>query len=400
MALHVYKAIDPDGRIVQGRIDALNLDDLELRLKRMALDLVDGQPANLPRRYRISPIPRREIIHFCFHLEMLERAGVPLLAGLADLRDSLENPRFREVIASLIEAIEGGQTLSQSMEEHPNVFDKVFVRLIEAGESTGRIDEVLKRLGESLKWEDELVSQSKKILIYPAFVAMIVFAATFFLMIYTVPQLKQFIRNMGETLPLQTRILFYISDTLMAWWYLALPIPVLTVAGIYFLLHINPAMKAWFDGFKLRLPLIGPILRKIILSRFSNTFALLYSSGIPILDAIRTTQGIVGNAVVQQGLEHVERLVVEGQNLTTAFQQISFFPPLVLRMLRIGESTGSLDVALMNVNYFYTRDIRESVEKVQQFIEPTLTVLLGCLLGWIMLSILGPIYDVISRIKT
>ena len=400
MALYTYKAIDPEGRAVQGRLDALNLVDLEMRLKRMELDLISGEPVSNRTLFGGSNIPRREIIHFCFHLEMLERAKVPVLEGLSDLRDTLESPRFREVVASLIEAIEGGQTLSKAMDAHPKVFSKVFVSLIRAGEATGRLSDVLKGLSESLKWEDELASQTKKLMMYPAFVGTIVLSATFFLMIYMVPQLKQFVKNMGQVLPLQTQVLFFISDLLVAYWYVVLLIPLSAAVVISILLHTNPLARVRFDGFKLKLPLLGNILRKIILSRFTNTFALLYSSGIPILDSIRTTQDVVGNAVVRQGLERVEQLIVEGQNVTAAFHSIGFFPPLVIRMLRVGESTGSLDVALLNVSYFYNRDVKESVEKVQQLIEPMLTMVLGCLLGWIMLSVLGPVYDVISKIKT
>ena len=395
-----YKAVSIEGRMVFGRIDAINIVDLEMRLKRMDLDLVSGNPVNHQNLFGSRKIPRREIIHFCFHLEMLERAKVPVLEGLSDLRDTLESPRFREVVASLIEAIEGGQTLSKAMDAHPKVFSKVFVSLIRAGEATGRLSDVLKGLSESLKWEDELASQTKKLMMYPAFVGTIVLSATFFLMIYMVPQLKQFVKNMGQVLPLQTQVLFFISDLLVAYWYVVLLIPISAAVVINIMLHINPLARARFDGFKLKFPLLGGILRKIILSRFTNTFALLYSSGIPILDSIRTTQDVVGNAVVRQGLERVEQLIVEGQNVTAAFHSIGFFPPLVIRMLRVGESTGSLDVALLNVSYFYNRDVKESVEKVQQLIEPMLTMVLGCLLGWIMLSVLGPVYDVISKIKT
>ena len=400
MALYTYKAIDPEGRAVQGRLDALNLVDLEMRLKRMELDLISGEPVSNRTLFGGSNIPRREIIHFCFHLEMLERAKVPVLEGLSDLRDTLESPRFREVVASLIEAIEGGQTLSKAMDAHPKVFSKVFVSLIRAGEATGRLSDVLKGLSESLKWEDELASQTKKLMMYPAFVGTIVLSATFFLMIYMVPQLKQFVKNMGQVLPLQTQVLFFISDLLVAYWYVVLLIPISAAVVINIMLHINPLARARFDGFKLKFPLLGDILRKIILSRFANTFALLYASGIPILDSIRTTQDVVGNLVVRRGLERVEQLIVEGQNVTAAFHSIGFFPPLVIRMLRVGESTGALDDALMNVSYFYNRDVKESVEKVQQLIEPMLTVVLGCLLGWIMLSVLGPVYDIISKIQT
>jgi len=400
MSLYTYKAVDSYGHAVQGRIDALNLVDLEMRLRRMDLDLVTGDPISNRNFFGASNVPRREIIHFCFHLELLARANVPILEGLSDLRDSLEHPRFREVVASLIEGIEGGQKLSQAMAGQPKVFSKVFVSLIRSGEATGRLPEVLQSLTESLKWEDELASQTKKLVMYPAFVGTIVLAATFFLMVYMVPQLKQFVKNMGQELPLQTQMLFFVSDMLVSYWYVALLLPVALVIGVKLLLYSNPLARVRFDGIKLKFPFIGDILRKIILSRFANTFALLYSSGIPILEAIRTTQDVVGNLVVRTGLQRVEQLIVEGQNVTAAFHSIGFFPPLVIRMLRVGESTGALDTALINVSYFYNRDVKESVDKVQQLIEPMLTVVLGLLLGWIMLSVLGPVYDVISKIKT
>ena len=400
MPLYTYKAVSPDGRSVHGRIDALNVIDLEMRLRRMELDLITGDTVSNQSMFGSSGVPRREIIHFCFHLELLVRAGVPILEGLSDLRDTLENPRFREVVASLIESIEGGQTLSQAMEGQPKVFEKVFVSLIRAGEASGQLPEVLQSLTESLKWEDELASQTKKLIMYPAFVGTVVISATFFLMIYMVPQLKQFVKNMGQELPPQTKVLFFISDALVAYWYIFLLLPILSVIAGFFALHTNPAARLRFDGIKLKLPVIGEIIRKIILSRFANTFALLYSSGIPILDSIRTTQSVVGNRVIEEGLMRVEQLIGEGQNVTNAFHAVGLFPPLIIRMLKVGESTGALDNALINVSYFYNRDVKESVEKVQAMIEPMLTILLGAMLGWIMLAVLGPVYDVISKIKT
>ncbi|KFB78479.1 type II secretion system F family protein [Candidatus Accumulibacter cognatus] len=399
MPLYTYKAVSPEGRMVLGKIDAINLVDLEMRLRRMELDLVNGEPVSNRSLLDRGRVPRRELIHFCFHLQQLVRAGVPILDGLTDLRDSLEHPRFREVVASLIESIEGGQTLSQGMDSHPRVFNKVFVSLIRAGEATGRLPEVLQSLDESLKWEDELAAQTKRIIAYPAFVAMTVLAATFFLMAYLVPQLKIFVKSMGHVLPLQTQILFFISDLMVAYWYLLLLLLALIGVGLRILLYSNPLARFRFDVLKLGLPLFGDIQRKIVLSRFANTFALLYASGIPILESIRTTQDIVGNLVIRQGLERVEQLIGEGQNVTAAFRSIGFFPPLVIRMLRVGESTGALDAALLNVSYFYNRDVRESVQKVQQVIEPLLTLVMGSLLGWIMLSVLGPVYDVISKLK-
>ena len=395
-----YKAVNAEGRMMFGRLDAINLIDLEMRLKRMELDLVSGTLVEHRALFGGSSVPRPELINFCFHLEQLTRAGVPILEGLTDLRDSIENPRFREVIAVLIENIEGGQTLSQAMSLHPDVFSQVFVNLIKAGEATGQLPEVLVGQTESLKWEDELASHAKKLMIYPAFVATVVLAATFFLMIYMVPQLKLFVRNMGQVLPPQTRLLFFISDFLVNYWYAVILLPLVLIAAGIFAVRTDPAAQLRFDAIKLRLPVFGPILKKIILSRFANTFAMLYKAGIPILESIRTTQEIVGNGIVRQALVRVEQSIREGRNVAAAFHDVGLFPPLVVRMLRVGENTGGLDQALLNVSYFYTRDVKESVGKAQAMIEPVLTLFMGALLGWIMLSVIGPIYDVISKIKT
>jgi type IV pilus assembly protein PilC len=395
-----YKAVSLEGRMVFGRIDAINAVDLEMRLKRMELDLISGKAVEQHRLFGASKIPRRELINFCFHLDQLTRSGVAILEGLADLRDSIENPRFREVIAGMIESIEGGQTLSQAMASYPNVFSQVFVNLIRAGESSGQLPEVLSSLTESIKWEDELASHSKKLLMYPAFVATIVLSATFFLMIYMVPQLKMFVKNMGQVLPMQTQILFFISDVLVNYWALFIIFPIIAIVTLQLVLRSNPLARFRLDAIKLGLPVVGPILKKIILSRFANTFAMLYAAGIPVLESIRTTQDIVGNQVVQQALRRVEQSIREGQNIASAFHDVGLFPPLVVRMLRVGETTGGLDKALLNVSYFYNRDVKESVERAQALIEPMLTVFMGALLGWIMLSVIGPIYDVISKIKT
>jgi type IV pilus assembly protein PilC len=395
-----YKAVSLEGRMILGRIDAINTVDLEMRLKRMELDLVSGKPVARHALFGQHKIPRPELINFCFHLDQLTRSGVAILEGLSDLRDSIEHPRFREVIAGMIENIEGGQTLSQAMAGYPNVFSQVFINLIRAGESSGQLPEVLSNLTASLKWEDELASHTKKLLIYPSFVAAIVLSATFFLMIYMVPQLKMFVKNMSQVLPLQTQVLFFISDLLVNYWPLFILTPVIALVILQLVLRSNPLARFKLDDVKLGLPIVGPILKKIILSRFANTFAMLYSAGIPVLESIRITQEVVGNLVVQSALRKVEQTIREGQNIAGAFHDVGMFPPLVVRMLRVGETTGGLDKALLNVSYFYNRDVQESVGKAQALIEPILTVFMGTLLGWIMLSVLGPIYDVISKIKT
>jgi type IV pilus assembly protein PilC len=399
VALYTYKAIDSRGKSVMGRVEAVNLFDLEQRLSRMELDLVSGAPSSQTSRFLGGRISRQDLINFCFHLEQLATAGVPVLEGLNDLRESVENPRFREVVSGVIESIEGGKNLSAALADFPEVFSKVFVSLVRSGEQTGKLSEVLKSLTETLKWEDELAAQTKKLMMYPAFVGSIVLIVTFFLMIYLVPQMTGFIRNMGQDVPLQTRVLISVSNLFVNYWWAIVLAPFAAWGAFKLAIARNPAVEYSVDYYKLRLPMLGPILRKIILSRFASSFAMMYGSGITVLDAIRSCEEIVGNKPIEQALKTAGQQIAEGKNLTAAFQDLAIFPPLVIRMLRIGENTGALDTALLNVAYFYNREVREAIGKVQAMIEPVMTILLGALLGWVMLSVLGPVYDSISKMK-
>jgi type IV pilus assembly protein PilC len=399
MALYSYKALDDLGKTHKGLQDAANQVDLELRLKRSGLDLID---AKLDRGRMVKgrrKIKRPELITFFFNLEQLTGAGVPLLESLADLRDTMNDPHFREIIANLVESIEGGKKLSQAMAQHPDAFDKIFISLTHAGEESGRLPEVFQHITDSLKWQDEMSSHTKTIMIYPALVGTIVVGITFFLMIYLVPQLVTFIKGMGQELPLQTRILLATSSFFVSYWYVLIALPVVLPIAVKLLITSSPEMRYRFDQFKLDVWVTGPILRKIILARFANTFAIMYGSGISILDCISNSRDVVNNLAVAKSLVDVTHEIESGKNLTQSFQNTGMFPPLVIRMLKVGEATGSLDKALLNVSYFYDRDVKESIKKVQVMIEPTMTIVLGGLLGWVMLSVLSPIYDLIGKIK-
>ena len=400
MALFTYKAIDAQGKNVLGRIEAVNLFDLEQRLSRMGLDLVVGGPSTQQvRLIGRGRVTRQDLINFCFHLEQLTTAGVPLVDGLNDLRESVENRRFREIVSGLVESIEGGRNLSQALGEYPEVFSRVFVSLVRSGEQTGKLPEVLKSLSESLRWEDELAAQAKKLAMYPAFVGSIVLLVTFFLLLYLVPQMTAFIRNMGQEIPLQTRVLIAVSGFFVDYWWAIIAAPFLLWGGLRYAARVNPGVAYAIDHYKISMPLVGTILRKIILSRFASSFAMMYASGITVLDAIRSCEQIVGNRPLENALRIAGQQIAEGKGMTAAFADIGLFPPLVIRMLRVGENTGALDTALLNVSYFYNRDVKESIGKLQAMIEPALTVFLGVILGWVMLSVLGPVYDAISKMK-
>jgi len=395
-----YKAVDRAGRPARGTLEAVNEVDLELRLRRMGLDLITyRQVERQAGGFRSGKITRQDLINFCFDMEQMYRSGIPIMEGLRDLRDTSDNPRFREVLTSMTEDMEGGRVLSQCTAAHPAVFDNVFTSLLRAGEQSGRIAEVFENLATSLKWQDELASQTKRLLIYPAMVLVVVLGVMVFLLVYLVPQVTSLLKTMGIALPMQTRMLIFASNAVINYWPLIFGVPVAVAVGLVILIRRNPKAAYLWDHAKLRLPVLGAILQKIILARFSNFFALMYQSGITVLDALKTSEDIVGNRVLADALMRAGQQINAGESLTETFQNLGIFPPLVIRMLRVGEATGAIDVALKNVNYFYTRDVREAVDKALKLLEPTLTMVLGLMLAFIMWSVLSPVYDILGKMK-
>ena len=400
MALFRYKAMTREGTIRNGNLDATNEVDLEQRLLRMGMDLIR---ADVTKEVRASfgqkKISKHVLINFCFNMEQLTRAGVPLLDGLKDLRDTQEHPRFREIVANLVDEIEGGKTLSEALAEHSTIFDPLFVSLIRAGEATGQLPEIFESLSKTIKWQDELEKTTKKLLTSPLIVGTVVLSVTAFLMVYLVPQLVDFIESMGQELPFHTRALIATSDFIVAYWYIIIITPPVTFFGIKLLVKHNEKAAMRADLIKISIWKLGPVLKKLLLSRFANFFAMMYAAGIPILKCLEIAEDIIGNKVIKQALATVRNDIQQGAPIALSFQNTGLFPPLVIRMLQVGEVTGNLDSALLNVSYFYDRDIKDSIDKVQAMIGPTMTVILGLLLGWVMLSVLGPIYDTISNIQ-
>jgi type IV pilus assembly protein PilC len=400
MATYNYRAIDQAGRHAQGQIDALNEVDLEIRLERMGLDLITFKPSEKSKKaFSQNKVNNRDLVMFCFQLEQLTSAGVPMLEGLNDLRESTQNPYFQKVLGSLAGEVEGGKMLSQALAQHPDVFDEVFVNLVAAGEQTGQLSTVFDNLSTTLKWQDELFSQTKRLLAYPLFVFVVVMAAVTFLMVYLVPEMVKFLNSLGQELPLNTRILIFISNAFVKYWWLILALPIVAFTGLAAYIRQNSDARYKFDYIKLKLPMTGEILQKIIMARFARYFALMYQTGIPVLDAIKTCEKIVGNRVVADALSRAHAQINAGDSMSDSFQNAGLFPPLVVRMIKVGESTGALDKSLLNVSYFYDRDVNEMMQKMLKLLEPALTVILGLILAFIMMSVLGPVYDSFGKMK-
>ena len=399
MKTYSYRAMSTDGRLLRGRLDAADLADLEQRLREQGLAFINGEARpgfDLPRRR----VPRRELIHFCFHLEQLLAAGVPPFESLAALRDATTHPRMRTAVVTLLADIERGQPLSDAAARQPGVFPPATVALLRAGEQAGRLPETIRDIGAALEHEDELAAYARRIAIYPAIVASLMLLAVAVALVHVVPELEKLFRSSGQTLPLQTRLLIGLSHAVtQAGWLLPGGIA-LGLAGMRGFLSRSDAARTRLHHLLLRLPVVGEILGKLALARFASVLATLYAAGITIIDALRITRDITGNLALRKALHTATERIEQGHAVSAAFEATGLFPPLVERMLRVGEQTGGLDRALGNVATLYRRDVADATGRLQAAIEPLLTLAMGALLLWIASAVLGPIYDIITRLPT
>ncbi len=396
-----FKTIDAAGKVRSDSMVASNPMELEKRLASMGFDLLSYKEhsklsSSILQKKTVS---RRELINFTFHVEQLTKSGVPLLDSLKDIRNSIEYSNFTDVLQTVIDDIEGGKTFSLALAEHPQVFDKVYVTLVRVGEETGNLSEVLKDLAETIRWQDELASHTRKILIYPAIVTAVVICVVSFLMIYLMPQLLPFIKNVGTDIPLYTKVLISTSGAFVDYWYIIFSLPLLVYIAVVVLASKNPAVRYFIDGMKLRIWLIGPLVSKIKLARFANYFAMMYSSGITVLDALGISENMVDNLVLENSINKARSSIADGSQISESFESVGVFPSMIVRMLKVGEDTGAMDEALLNVSYFYNREVKESIDKLEPALMPVLTIILGGIMMWIMMAVLGPVYDAVSTIK-
>lgn len=396
MSYFRYFAINQQGRRQRGVLAAAHEADLVQRLASMGLDLVTAQVVGSCVKKVLS---RRDLIALFLHLAHMSRAGIALMDGLRDLRDSVQVDSLREVLATLLADMDAGQTLAQAMSAQPTIFDELVVSLVRCGEATGALEAVFTHLVESLKRQDELLAQGQRVLIYPALVLLMVGGVVVLLLLLLVPQIAQLMQGMGMEIPVSTRILLMLSSALKAYWWLILLLLMAGVGGLLGLHSRHVRFRFWCDDIKLRLPVLGEILHKVELARFSDFFALMYRSGMPVFEALALSEGLVRNRVLADAIARARALIVSGERLSVAFQRVQVFPPLVVSMLRIGETTGGLDHALADVGYFYRRDVAEASERALKLLEPALTLLLGAVLAGIVGTVLLPLYDVLGTVK-
>lgn len=390
-----YRAIDGRGRTVRGAMAAVNEADLEARLRQLELDLVTARSVRVALLARLftKPVAAVDLIQFCIHMEQLLRAGVPLVDGLADVRAATDSGRFRDVVSALFTDVRDGAMLSRALACHPGVFGDVFVGLVSAGEETGSLADSFAELARHLRWLDELRGRVRRALRYPTVLALLLLAVIALMMGYVVPRVVGYLHEIGAELPWLTVALIETSAFFVSAWPLLIGVPAVIAVATVAITRASPAAARRFDAAKLRLPLIGPVLRKLALSRFTHFFSLLFGSGVAILTCLATARNVVGNRSLAEALDRVAEGVSTGQTLARSLEATGAFPGLVVRMVKVGEDTGRLLETLDNVTYFYDREVDEAVSGMIGALEPAVTVVLGALLAWVAVAVLGPIYD-------
>lgn len=394
MPQFVYRAINDKGRSVRGKITAANDKDLFNQLRTIGLELIDAREVQEGRlRVALAPKVRiRDQIQLCLHLYQLQDAGVPLIEGLADVRDSTENARLRDMLAEIYRDVSEGASLSEAFGKH-RTFGQVFTSLISAGETSGNLNDSFAQLVKHLKWTEAVNAKIKKATRYPSIIMVMMVALFFFMMTMVVPEVVGFLRGMGTELPMLTESLIATSDYVQSDWYVILAVPIAAFALLRAGMKMSPRFAYGVDALMLRLPIIGGLIVKISLSRFAHFFATMFSSGVPLLTCLETAQKVVSNRVLVTALEQVREAVQTGVSLSAAMERSGQFPSLVIRMVRIGEDSGNLSATLGNVTDFYDRDVDEAVDGVVAMAEPALTAAAGLLMAWIIAGVFGPLYD-------
>jgi type IV pilus assembly protein PilC len=390
LSTYRYRAINQDGKTISEIIQANNEEEVSQRIVGQGLEILSIKSV---REGRISGRVRpRDIILMCIQMEQLEKAGVPLLDSLVDIRDSADHPGIRNLMKEVHEAVRQGKLLSEAMGQYPRIFDEVFTGLVSAGERTGNLAEIFGHLASHLKWVDDMRAKIKSASYYPIFLLITIIIVITIMMAAVIPKLSSFLLSLGFTLPGYTLALIYLSEFFSKYW----PIVVGFLPTIYTLAKLAyryfPEFAYQGDRLKLVLPFIGNVIRKIEIARFCRFFAITYRSGIGILECLDIAGGVVHNRVLKTVIRTVRKDVSEGSTLTKSIGESKEFPPLVVRMIRVGEQSGNLDQTLESVNFFYDREVADAVNNVIGAVQPTLTVILGGMMFWVSVAVFGPIY--------
>ena len=404
MATYAFSGRTRTGQTVSGERQADSVDNAMAQLRREQIRVTKIEPVKArakdeakPKIARSSGIPTKNLAIFTRQFSVMIDAGLPLVQCLDILGRQEEHKYFSQVILKTREDVEAGASLADAMRRHPRAFDGLFTNMVAAGEAGGILDTILKRLATYIEKNVKLKAQVKSAMIYPTAVIVIAGLVVGVILWKVIPTFAQLFAGLGAQLPLPTRVVIWMSNTLVTF----MPVLIIGIAGGVFALrqyYNTNGGRHVIDGLLLKAPVLGMILRKVAVARFCRTLSTLLSSGVPILDGLQITGKTAGNAIIEDAIMSTRASIERGETVSQPLAATKVFPPMVTQMINVGETTGALDMMLSKIADFYEEEVDTAVAGLLTLLEPIMIAFLGVVVGGIVISMYLPIFDLISKL--
>ena len=391
---YLYEGIDSRGTKIKGKVEATNIALAKATLRKTGITTtkikrnVDSFFARLQR----EKVSSTDITIFARQMATMLKAGVPLVQSLEIVGKSADNHAVQELIISVKNDIESGQNFSKALNQHPKIFEKLFCNLVAAGEASGSLEKMLDRIATYKEKTETLKRNIKKALFYPAAVTFVAVIVTAILLLFVVPQFESLFKGFGADLPVFTQLVIYLSVSLKKTWWLFLIIMIVGSWFFSFTKERSPKFRYFLDSLILKLPIIGNILKKAAIARFTRTLATTFSAGVPIDQALESVAGAAGNLIYSEAIMKIKDEVTIGVQLQMAMQATEVFPNMVIQMVAIGEESGTLDGMLDKVASIYEEEVDVAVGSLSSLLEPLVMCILGVLVGGLVIAMYLPIF--------
>ena len=386
---YLWEGIDRNNRHVRGETKAASEAVVNSNLRRQGIRITKLRRQTFRGGGRVN---EKDITFFTRQLATMLKAGVPLLQSFEIIARGHKNPRFARLMMDIKGRIEAGSSLSAAFREHPVQFDSLYCNLVQAGETAGMLDAILERLATYKEKILAIKAKIKSALFYPISVITVAIVVVWVIMVWVIPAFKQVFTNFGANLPAPTLMVIAISDFFVSYWWLLLLIIVGTLAGLFILHRRSAAFRYALDRLKLKLPIVGGIVEKATIARWTRTLSTMFAAGVPLVESLDAVAGASGNALYAAGTKKIQTEVSTGTSLTNAMHNTGLFPTMVLQMTQIGEESGSLDGMLSKVADFYEREVDDAVAALSSLLEPVIIVFLGVVIGGLVVAMYLPIF--------
>jgi len=393
-----YTARSVTGKQSKGTVNAINRIEATNELRKKGLTLLTIEEAGKKSGGFFSSAPAKkasteDLVLFTRQLSTMISAGIPLLECLEVLQEQADKPGLKLVLGEVIEKVRSGSDFSESITAYPRVFSKIYINMIKAGEASGQLDTILIRLAEYLESAQALKREIKSAMTYPVISLTLILLIVVGLMVFIIPQFEKIFKGLGVDLPLPTRILMLMSLIMKSYYWAWVPGIIAIIVGFMAIIKTNKG-EYYYDWLSMRLPVFGDLFKKVAVSRFARTFSTLIKSGVPILGALEIVASTSGNRLLEDAINSAKENVRKGETLSEPLSRSKIFPPMVTRMIGIGEKSGALEALLEKISEFYDQQVKAAVEGLTSMIEPLMIGMMGVIVGGIVIAIMMPIFEI------